>query len=74
MPAPDRSIESMERLFAALRTYHALCPDLRVGQMIGNAMAGRGRTHFDPYLLENDWLTKAVEAEVVRVTVARSSQ
>lgn len=58
-PFPDRSPESVERLFEAIRRVHAEHPDLRVGQIIANATF-RVRNNCDPFFLENDALTAAV--------------
>jgi hypothetical protein len=47
-----------ERVIAALRACLARYPDLRVGQMIGNAAAGKR----DPYYIEDDQLAKELES------------
>ena len=63
--ALDRSAESVEDLFAAIREALAVHPDWRVGQVLVNACAYR-----DPFYSENDEIARRIrerlESEVSR--------
>ena len=56
--ALDRSAESMERVFAALRRAHAKWPDMRVAQLLCAAAGG------DPFAVENGDVERAGTAMV----------
>jgi len=56
----DRSPESVERLFDAIRRVHAAWPTLRVGQIVARATQ-EIRGDCDPFYAENDDLTAAIE-------------
>jgi hypothetical protein len=61
MAHPDRSLDSVERLFAAIRATHAVNPDLRVGQIIANAIRNEGVWNCDPFHWENASLTDSLD-------------
>jgi hypothetical protein len=70
MPRPDRSPESAEALFAAIRAVHRKYPDLRVGQIIA-AAAYNARETFDPFNFENEHLTAAIYEYLANVQVPK---
>lgn len=60
MAKPNRD---PERLIAAIREMHRRYPDLRVGQIIANAMIVGGWQN-DPFYIENDELASLIEKEL----------
>lgn len=57
----DRSIQSVSRLFGAIRAALQAYPDLRVGQLIENARQGK-----DLFYLENDELAEMITRYVYK--------
>ncbi len=62
VPQSDRSDESVEKVFGMIRKVHTKYPDLRVGQLLLNAVRS------DLYNIENDSLVKALEMYLSRDT------
>lgn len=57
MAKPDRSAQSMERLFEAIRSFRENNPDMRVGQILCYAADNKSS---DPFYCENDALADAL--------------
>lgn len=59
MPKSDRSPESVERVFEAIRRVHAKYPDLRVGQILYNAFYPD-----DGFNIENDAVVRCLDDSI----------
>lgn len=60
----DRSLASLERVFAAVRRLHARCPQLRFGQILVNVMSAYSNDNYalgHIFNIENDDLEAAVK-------------
>lgn len=64
--ANDRSPESRAELYAAIERAAAKFPDLRVGQIISNAIARDDDTTCDPFHYEDRKLTARINAWIDR--------
>jgi len=62
MSAPDRSDDSVRKVFEAIQIVLALAPDLRVGQIIDNAVYYRNTKGHGPdtFYIENEDLATAI--------------
>jgi hypothetical protein len=57
---PRRSPESRAAVYAAIEDYCRRFPDMRLGQVIGNAL-GHAGLNGDPYYVEDDDLGAMIE-------------